>query len=559
MNFIKYIEPWTNWNNTQINGGAIDIMLTENGREASVGQFSISGFNFDNLDVGEYVSFVGSPHIWAIDAAEYDSDADETTYTIIDAFCHTLKNRLMGFDMYTNQRLIDSRIGVILDAVAESYPGLDGWNLYPIALGDASKLIDPRTNLAETSRAGDSVLDVIYSVIEVTDICLWITTRILNETTLQAILCYRMLEDPITAPKNTTIKRTFRPNVERLFVVEGRTLDYSVNETGVSPDMQGTGPAVENFSGITQTLDAVTGERAKIRVGGLDNWTRAALTLTPSAVGRMVSFNGSMPTPLFAVYRRRIWMRCNVKWTGLAGAPTPFPDIKGYNAVIVPYMDPTIANVLKRVDVYDNGYDCYIGWMNANILVTDAPNVTITFKQSCNINTDAGTPITTDFGSFALSDFSSKVFGAGRKAGCAVIGLTTGSLSATDKCWIPLTGSADPDLGTDFHQLDPSNADDLKILGAPMAYPLDLWRVPYASLKSTEKAIRDEAGNTTATIDLDSVGFNVDNLGDRNGGIWIGSLIRSTLGDLFRVTAITTSYNDDGTPKYDIETMPGTL
>lgn len=558
MNFIKYMEPWTNWNNTQINGGAIDIMLTENGREASVGQFSISGFNFDNLDVGEYVSFVGSPHIWAIDAAEYDSDADETTYTIIDAFCHTLKNRLLGFDLYTNQRLIDSRIGVILDAVADSYPGLDGWNLYPIALGDASKLIDPRTNLAETSRAGDSVLDVIYSVIEVTDICLWITTRILNETTLQAILCYRMLEDPITAPKNTTIKRTFRAKGERMFIVEGRTLDYSINDTGVSPDTQGTGPSVENFSGITQTLDAVTGERAKIHVGGPDNWTRAALTLTPSAVGRMVTFNGAMPTPLFAVYRRRIWMRCNVKWTGLAGAPA-FPGISGYNAVIVPYMDPTIANLLKRNDTYYNGYDCYIGWMSAYILVTDAPNVTITFKQSCNINTDPNTPITTDFGNFVLSDFSSKVFGAGRKAGCAVIGMTTGSLSANDKCWIPLTGSADPTLGLDFHQLDPSNADDLKILSAPMAYPLDLWRVPYASLMSTEKAIREEAVNTAATIDLDSNGFNVDNLGDKNGGLWVGSLIRSTMGDLFRVTAITTSYNDDGTPKYDIETMPGTL
>lgn len=251
-------------------------------------------------------------------------------------------------------------------------------------------------------------------------------------------------------------------------------------------------------------------------------------------------------------------MRCNVKWTGLAGAPA-FPGISGYNAVIVPYMDPTIANLLKREDIYYNGYDRYIGWQGANILVTDAPNVTITFKQSCNINTDPNTPITTDFGDFVLSDFSSRVFDPGRVAGCAVIGLTTGSLSATDKCWIPLTGSADPDLGTDFHQLDPSNADDLKILSAPMAYPLDLWRVPYASLKSTEKAIRDEAVNTMATIDLDSAGFNVDNLGDKNGGLWIGSLIRSTMGDLFRVTAITTSYNADGTPKYDIETMPGTL
>ena len=321
--------------------------------------------------------------------------------------------------------------------------------------------------------------------------------------------------------------------------------------------MQGTGPAVENFSGITQTLDAVTGERAKIHVGGPDNWTRAALTLTPSAVGRMVSFNGAMSTPLFAVYRRRIWMRCNVKWTGLAGAPA-FPGISGYNAVIVPYMDPTIANLLKREDVYYNNYDCYIGWQGANILVTDA-NSSPTFQQSCNINTNPNTPITTDFGDFVLSDFSSKVFDPVRVAGCAVIGLTLGSLSATDKCWIPLTGSADPDLGTDFHQLNPSNADDLKILSAPMAYPLDLWRVPYASLKSTEKAIREEAVNTMATIDLDSAGFNVDNLGDKKGGLWIGSLIRSTMGDLFRVTAITTSYNDDGTPKYDIETMPGTL
>ena len=250
-------------------------------------------------------------------------------------------------------------------------------------------------------------------------------------------------------------------------------------------------------------------------------------------------------------------MRCNVKWTGLAGAPA-FPGISGYNAVIVPYMDPTIANLLKREDVYYNNYDCYIGWQGANILVTDA-NSSPTFQQSCNINTNPNTPITTDFGDFVLSDFSSKVFDPVRVAGCAVIGLTLGSLSATDKCWIPLTGSADPDLGTDFHQLNPSNADDLKILSAPMAYPLDLWRVPYASLKSTEKAIREEAVNTMATIDLDSAGFNVDNLGDKNGGLWIGSLIRSTMGDLFRVTAITTSYNDDGTPKYDIETMPGTL
>lgn len=557
MNFIKYIEPWTNWNNTQIAGGARDIMLTDNGREASVGQFTINGFNFDSLDVGEYVSFMGSPHIWIIEEAEYDSDEDETTYTIIDAFCHTLKNRLMVFDLYTNQRQIDDRISVILEAVSGSYPGLDGWNLFPVIRGDASKLIDPRTNLAETSRLGDNVLDVIYSVIEVTDVCLWITTRILDGTTLQATLCYRVLENPVAAPNNTTIKRTLRPNGERMFIVEGRTLDYAVNSTDADPDTHGTGPSIENFSGITQTLNAATEVKPKINVGGPDNWTRTNLTLTPSAVGRMVTFNGAIPSPDFAVYRQRIWMRCNAKWTGPAGMPA-FPGISGYNAVIVPYMDPDIADLLKRDDIYYNGYDCYIGWLNAHILVTYANN-TPSFTRACNINTDANTPINTGLEDFILSDFSSKVFGAGRLAGCAVIGMTMGDLSELDKCWIPLTGTADPTLGLDFHILSPSNANDLKILSTPMLYPLDLWRVPYASLKSTEKAIRDSAVDTSATIDLDAVGFNVDNLGDPYGALWVGSLISSTMGDLFRVTAITTSYNDDGTPKYDIETMPGTL
>lgn len=556
MNVIKYTSPWKDWNATTVFDGA-DIILTENGREASVGQFTLKGFSFGTLDTGDYIAFMGSPHVWFVSEAEYKEDNDETTYSIIDAFCFILKNRVLGYDLFTNQRLINDRVENVLDAVKGVYPYFTGWNVSTLINGDYDVLEDPRTTLAETSRAGDNALDIIYGLIEATDACLWIQTSVKNATELNAVLVWRNASpsDALPAPGNTTITRTANMYEERVCIVEGRTLDYSINTTDPSADVdtKGTGPAISNFLGITEGINVTPEIRPLITVTGTDRWSRDNLLVSPSTISNMLQFNAALPAPAIAVYNYRMWISCNcgIFDKGAAGA---------LNSIVIPYAAPEIGKILKRNTINYNGFDCYIGWMAAellledqqhNLAVTQMVNVIDAETMPAEIIYNNGLPF------YALSDFNNKTFGNTRKTGCAAVFIT--DPKDAYRVWVPLSGSADTSLEREFRVLDKNNRDDRLLMSSPLLYPLDLWRLPYASLKSVEGSIKKGVVSTSTTIDVSNQDININDMGFDNetymkNNIYTGSLLKTMNGDLLRVTAVTQSYNDDGTVKYDLET-----
>ena len=64
----------------------------------------------------------------------------------------------------------------------------------------------------------------------------------------------------------------------------------------------------------------------------------------------------------------------------------------------------------------------------------------------------------------------------------------------------------------------------------------------------------DNYSRNTSKATVDVAELNVNNFNDDAAKrITVGTLLSSVMGDRFRITAINTSFNEDGTPKRDIE------
>ena len=53
MEVLKYTAPWVDWQQVQTVNEIENLITTDSGRGASVGEFTISGFAFSILDAGQ--------------------------------------------------------------------------------------------------------------------------------------------------------------------------------------------------------------------------------------------------------------------------------------------------------------------------------------------------------------------------------------------------------------------------------------------------------------------------------------------------------------------------
>ena len=129
MEVLKYTAPWVDWKQVQTVNEIENLITTDSGRGASVGEFTISGFAFSILDAGQYIEIQGSPHIWTITNADYDSNENVTKYTIMDVFCHALQNRVLQRDLYVSQYNIDDRINTVIEEVNNHVLSFNGFEI----------------------------------------------------------------------------------------------------------------------------------------------------------------------------------------------------------------------------------------------------------------------------------------------------------------------------------------------------------------------------------------------------------------------------------------------
>ena len=542
MELKRFNKPFEDWFDVSIVSDVNDLIWTDDGRDASVGEFSLDGFRFSTLDAGDYVEVAGSPHIWQIETAEYSEVDAITRYQIIDAFCMVLKNRVLHRDLLIAQYDIVSRVKTVIDEVNKYYPGLDGWTVTYKSI--PSKLDAPQTNYSETSSSGTAIFDILYGIIESTSFCMTIRTRVNSSTGLSADIVLLSIDNHVSVPGDVSITRRPVIHGDRSLLLTDRKYDYAfAGKVSEDYDTNGTGPEQDDLYVNTDSSGTSTSTRFKNSMGGYETWTRANLILSPSTIIQMTTLSGAIPRPSLYTWNHRVWISGNV----ILGTMTT-----GKNAIVVPYYGKEAGTILKRSDVYTpEGLETYYGWSGASVLKYNTETGSIAWSTMTVVHTSEQYPneeITINGTKTKLSDLKTKILGPSRPGEIAVVGVF--SISDYETILFPLSGSSDILIPFAFTAVDENTSDGAKTAAAPLLYPLDLWRVAYAGVKTVSNAIKSDALTTsmTAEIDVREDAFNL------TPGV-IGATVKTSYGPVFRITAVTTSFNDDGTVKRDADLM----
>lgn len=542
MEVLKYTAPWVDWKQVQTVNEIENLITTDSGRGASVGEFTISGFAFSILDAGQYIEIQGSPHIWTITNADYDSSENVTRYTIMDVFCHALQNRVLQRDLYVSQYYISDRINTVIDEVNSHALSFNGFEI----IKESVPLKAPESSFSETSSAGSTVLDVIYKILEATNLCMivYTSTHAKAASNIKVRLVYSNTEEPLPLPDGRiTISRAPYLKHDRICVLTGRTYDFSYT-TNNDKQTDGTGPEIGDLSFETSSVKNVIGDLVTNVVSGTDEWNRNNLIVSPSIIASLLSFNGAIQAPDVQIFNHRLWVSATVSF-GTAAASVQ-------NGILIPYFGDTLNSIISDESVYtpDGVYEVNNGFSGISCLgfkpeLNDKYMISRETKVILS-DTNPNFQVRTAAGTFPLSYFCNLTFGADRPSKVALVGIA--SLDTSEYVFFPLTGSTDKDIPYGF------NTADVAVKKAPMLYPLDLWRLIYASVKTVSNAMADNYSRNTSKATVDVEELNVNNFNDDAAKrITVGTLLASVMGDRFRITAINTSFNEDGTPKRDIE------
>lgn len=545
MDVLKHTAPWVDWKQVQTVNGLENVITTDSGRGASVGEFTIPGFAFSILDAGQYIEILGSPHIWTITNADYDPNEDETRYTIMDVFCHALQNRVLQRDLYVSQYNIDDRINTVIEEVNNHALSFNGFEITSYINGTASLRV-PESSFSETSSAGSTVLDIIYRILEATNLCMivYTSTHAKAATNIKVRIVYSNTEEPLPLPDGKiTISRAPYLKHDRICVLTGRTYDFSYTTTD-DKETSGTGPEMTDLSFETATLSNVIGDLVTNVVSGTDEWNRNNLIVSPSVITSLLSFNGAIQAPAVQIFNHRLWVSATVSFGTVAAS------VK--NGILIPYFGDTLNSIISDESVYtpDGVYEVNNGFSGISCLgfkpeFNDKYMISRETKVILS-DTNPNFQVRTAGGTFPLSHFCNLTFGANRPSKVALVGVA--SLDTSEYVFFPLTGSTDKNIPYGF------NTADVATKKAPMLYPLDLWRLIYASVKTVSNANADNYSRNTSKATVDVEELNVNNFNDDAAKrITVGTLLASVMGDRFRITAINTSFNEDGTPKRDIE------
>lgn len=546
MEVLKYTAPWVDWKQVKMVEGIENVITTDSGRGASVGEFTIPGFAFSILDAGQYIEILGSPHIWTITNADYNSEDNETKYTIMDVFCHALQNRVLQRDLYVSQYDIDDRINTVIEEVNNHALSFNGFEITSYINGTASLTV-PGSSFSETSSAGSSVLDIIYKILEATTLCMIIYTSshgATAATNIKVHMVYSNTETPIPLPDgNITIARTPFLKHDRVCFLTDRTYDFSYTTTD-DKETSGTGPAMSELSFEISSITHEVGDLVTNVVSGTDEWNRNNLIVSPSVITSLLSFNGAIQDPGVQIFNHRLWVPATVSFGTV--------DASVKNGILIPYFGDTLNSIISDESVYtpDGVYEVNNGFSGISCLgfrpeFNDKYMVSRETKVILS-DTNPNFQVRTAAGTFPLSYFCNLTFGADRPSKVALVGID--SLDTSEYVFFPLTGSTDKNIPYTF------NTADIAVKKAPMLYPLDLWRLIYASVKTVSNAIADNYSRNISKATVDVEELNVNNFNDdAPKRITVGTLLSSIMGDLFRITAINTSFNEDGTPKRDIE------
>ena len=545
MDVLKHTAPWVDWKQVQTVNGLENVITTDSGRGASVGEFTIPGFAFSILDAGQYIEILGSPHIWTITNADYDPNEDETRYTIMDVFCHALQNRVLQRDLYVSQYNIDDRINTVIEEVNNHALSFNGFEITSYINGTAS-LKAPESSFSETSSAGSTVLDIIYRILESTSLCMivYTSTHAKAATNIKVRIVYSNTEEPLPLPDGKiTISRAPYLKHDRICVLTGRTYDFSYT-TNNDKQTDGTGPEMSDLSFETATLSNVIGDLVTNVVSGTDEWNRNSLIVSPSVIASLLSFNGAIQAPAVQIFNHRLWVSATVSFGTVAAS------VK--NGILIPYFGDTLNSIISDESVYtpDGVYEVNNGFSGISCLgfrpeFNDKYMISRETKVILS-DTNPNFQVRTAGGTFPLSHFCNLTFGPDRPSKVALVGVN--SLDTSEYVFFPLTGSTDKDIPYGF------STADVAVKKAPMLYPLDLWRLIYASIKTVSNAMADNYSRNTSKATVDVAELNVNNFNDdASKRITVGTLLSSVMGDRFRITAINTSFNEDGTPKRDIE------
>ena len=545
MDVLKHTAPWVDWKQVQTVNGLENVITTDSGRGASVGEFTIPGFAFSILDAGQYIEILGSPHIWTITNADYDPNEDETRYTIMDVFCHALQNRVLQRDLYVSQYNIDDRVNTVIEEVNNHALSFNGFEITSYINGTAS-LKAPESSFSETSSAGSTVLDIIYRILESTSLCMivYTSTHAKAATNIKVRIVYSNTEEPLPLPDGKiTISRAPYLKHDRICVLTGRTYDFSYT-TNNDKETNGTGPEISDLSFETATLSNVIGDLVTNVVSGTDEWNRNNLIVSPSVITSLLSFNGAIQAPDVQIFNHRLWVSATVSFGTVAAS------VK--NGILIPYFGDTLNSIISDESVYtpDGVYEVNNGFSGISCLgfkpeFNDKYMISRETKVILS-DTNPNFQVRTAAGTFPLSHFCNLTFGAERPSKVALVGVN--SLDTSEYVFFPLTGSTDNGIPYGF------NIADVAVKKAPMLYPLDLWRLIYASIKTVSNAMADNYSRNTSKATVDVAELNVNNFNDDAAKrITVGTLLSSVMGDRFRITAINTSFNEDGTPKRDIE------
>ena len=543
MEVLKYTAPWVDWKQVQTVNEIENLITTDSGRGASVGEFTISGFAFSILDAGQYIEIQGSPHVWAITNADYDSNEDVTRYTIMDVFCHALQNRVLQRDLYVSQYYISDRINTVIDEVNSHALSFNG---FEIIKESVVPLKAPESSFSETSSAGSTVLDIIYKILEATSLCMIVYTSAHAEaaSNIKVRLVYNNPEKPLPLPDGRiTISRAPYLKHDRICVLTGRTYDFSYTTTD-DKETNGTGPEIGDLSFETSSVKNEIGDLVTNVVSGTDEWNRNSLIVSPSVITSLLSFNGAIQAPAVQVFNHRLWVAATVSFGTV--------DASVKNGILIPYFGKTLNSIISDESVYtpDGVYEVNNGFSGISCLgfAPEFNNRYMISRETKVIlsDTNPNFQVRTAAGTFPLSHFCDLTFGADRPSKVALVGIA--SLATSNYVFFPLTGSTDKDIPYGF------NTADVAVKKTPMLYPLDLWRLIYASVKTVSNANADNYSRNTSKATVDVEELNVNNFTDDAAKrITVGTLLASVMGDRFRITAINTSFNEDGTPKRDIE------
>lgn len=545
MDVLKHTAPWVDWKQVQTVNEIENLITTDSGRGASVGEFTLPGFAFSILDAGQYIEILGSPHIWTITNADYDSNEDITRYTIMDVFCHALQNRVLQRDLYVSQYNVDDRINTVIEEVNNHALSFNGFEITSYINGTASLKV-PASSFSETSSAGSTVLDVIYRILESTSLCMvvYTSTHAKAATNIKVRIVYSNTEEPLPLPDGKiTISRAPYLKHDRICVLTGRTYDFSYT-TNEDKQTNGTGPEIGDLSFETAALSNAIGDLVTNVVSGTDEWNRNNLIVSPSVITSLLSFNGAIQDPGVQIFNHRLWVPATVSFGTV--------DASVQNGILIPYFGDTLNSIISDESVYtpDGVYEVNNGFSGISCLgFRPEFNEKYMISRETKVilsDTNPNFQVRTAGGTFPLSHFCNLTFGADRPSKVALVGVA--SLDTSEHVFFPLTGSTDKDIPYGFYTAD------VAVKKTPMLYPLDLWRLIYASVKTVSNAMADNYSRNTSKATVDVAELNVNNFNDDAAKrITVGTLLSSVMGDRFRITAINTSFNEDGTPKRDIE------